>query len=114
LTGAAILEILKKPDRKTRWSNQTVYTAIDKLKEDPSWRGEREEGSGAPRKTDKAQDKALERYVNKNNGKKKITVDVLRRNFAWARNVGNSLLEGHLHDAGLKWLRRRRKTIVTK
>ena len=34
--------------------------------------------------------------------------------FAWARNVGNSLLEDRLHEAGLKWLRRRRKTIITK
>ena len=49
-----------------------------------------------------------------NKGKQKVTVQVLRRAFAWSRGVGNSLLEERLHDAGLKWLRRRRKTIVTK
>jgi len=114
LSGADILRILKKPDGKTPWSHQALYSAIDKLQENPSWRGEREEGSGAPRKTDKAQDKDLERYVNKNKGKQKVTVAVLRRVFAWTHNVGNSLLEDRLHEAGLKWLRRRRKTIVGK
>ena len=114
LKGAKILEILKKPDGKTGWSKQAVYNAIDKLEANPSWRGEREEGSGAPRKSTEAQDKALERFVNKNKGKRKVTVQVLRRQFPWTRNVGNTLLEERLHDAGLKWLRRRRKTIVTK
>jgi hypothetical protein len=112
LTGAAIVGILRKPDGKSLWSNTTIYSAIDKLLEDPAWRGEREEGSGAERKTDKQQDKALERYVLKNRGKEKVTVAVLRREFLWTRSVGNSLLEERLHEAGLKWLRRRRKTIV--
>lgn len=114
LTGAAILGILKKPDGKTPWSHQAVYSAIDKLSENPAWRREREEGSGAPRKTDKAQDKALEKYVNSNKGKQKVTVNVLRRVFRWTRGVGNSLLEERLHEAGLNWLRRRRKTVVAK
>ena len=113
LTGSQILGILKKPDGKTGWSKQAVYNAIDKLEADPSWRGEREDGSGAPRKSTKAQDRALERFVNKNKGKQKVTVQVLRRTFRWTRNVGNSLLEDRLHEAGLAWLRRRRKTIVT-
>ena len=45
LSGAAILGILKKPDGRTPWNHQTVYNAIDKLKEDPSWRGDREDPS---------------------------------------------------------------------
>ena len=114
LTGATIVDILKKPDGKSLWSNTTIYSAIDKLVENPSWRGEREEGSGAPRKTDKEQDKALEKYVCKNRGREKVTVAVLKREFVWTRIVGNNLLEERLHDAGLKWLRRRRKTIVAK
>ena len=114
LSGAEIARILKKPDGKSEWKKQAIYNAIDKLAENPSWRGEREEGSGAPRKTTKAQDKALERYVVKNRGKAKVTVQVLRRAFPWTRNVGNTLLEERLHEAGLVWLRRRRKTIVAK
>ena len=114
LAGAAIVGILKKPDGVSPWSNTAIYDAIDKLEADPSWRGEREEGSGAPRKTDKAQDKALEKYVLKNRGRQKVTVADLRRQFAWTRSVGDTLLEERLHDAGLKWLRRRRKTIVAK
>ena len=112
LGGAAILGLLKKPDGKSAWCPSTIYSAIDRLVEDPSWRGDREEGSGAPRKTDKQQDKALEKYVLKNRGKEKVTVAALRREFLWTRIVGNSLLEERLHDAGLKWLRRRRKSIV--
>lgn len=70
LTGAAILEILKQPDGKTGWSHQTMYTANDKLRAEPSRRGERELGSEAPGRTDNAQDKALEKYVHKDIGKK--------------------------------------------
>jgi len=114
LKGAAIVELLKKPDGKSLWSNTAVYSAIDKLVEDPSWRGDREVGSGFVRKTDKQQDKQLVRYVLKNRGREKVTVAVLRREFLWTRSVGNTLLEERLHDAGLKWLRRRRKSIVAK
>ena len=113
LSGADIVRIMKKPDGKTPWSQQAVYDAMNKLEENVEWRGEREIGSGPARKTDKAQDKALEKFVNKNKGKQKVTVKVLRRAFAWTRGVGNSLLEERLHEAGMKWLRRRRKTIVT-
>jgi hypothetical protein len=114
LSGADIVRILKKPDGKTAWSRQSIYTAIDKLGEEPSWRGEREVGSGPPRKTDKAQDKALVKYVLKNRGKEKVTIAVLQREFVWARSLGKDLLAERLHDAQLQWLRRRRKTIVTK
>jgi hypothetical protein len=105
LSGADIVGILKKPDGKTTWSTQAVYDVVNKLQENPEWRGDREAGSGAPRKTDKKQDAALEKYVIKNRGKQKVTVQVLRREFAWTRGVGNTLLEERLHDAGLKWLR---------
>lgn len=44
LTGAEILDIVTKPDGETPWSKQTLYSAIEKLNEDPFWRGEREEG----------------------------------------------------------------------
>ena len=114
LSGAAIVKILKKPDCKSSWSAQAVYDAIAKLNEQPTWRGERAEGSGAPRKTTKMQDRELERFVLANRGKLKVTVPRLRREFAWTGDVSDSLLEDRLHEAGLRWLRRRRKTIVTK
>ena len=43
----------------------------------------------------------------------KVTVAYLRRQFSWTKNVSDGLLEDRLHEAGLKWLRRRNKSIVT-
>lgn len=118
LSGAAISRILRKPGPLKRgeprtWSEQAVQDAIRKLEEDPNWRGERAEGSGAERKTTKKQDKALYDCLMENRKKRKVTVGFLRRQFSWAKNVSDFLLEDRLHEAGLKWLRRRNKSIVT-
>ena len=114
MSGAAISRILCKRDGKSHWSETAVQDVVNKLEDDPSWRGERKTGSGCPRKTVKAQDRALEKEVFKSRGKVKVTVAYLRKMFPWTRTVSDSLLEDRLHEAGLKWLRRRRKMIVTK
>ena len=46
LGPAAIAKILSKPDGKSRWSDRAIADALANLKEDPSGRGERQEGSG--------------------------------------------------------------------
>ena len=112
LDGAKISRILLKPDRRNHWSETAIQNAVNKIEEDPDFRGEREEGSGAPRKTTKKQDRDLYKMVMREKGKRKVTIGYLRTQFAWTRGVGDSLLEDRLHEAGLKWLRRRRKTIV--
>lgn len=114
LSGAAISRILVKPDGKTGWSETAIQVAIEKLAGNIDWRGDRQSGSGAPRVTSKAEDKIVEREVLKSRGKHKVTVAYLQKMFLWARKLSNDTLEDRLHEAGLKWLRRRGKTIVTK
>ena len=46
---------------------------IQRLKAEPGWRGERAEGSGRPRETTEAEDKALVRTVKKRRGQEKTT-----------------------------------------
>ena len=55
LGTTAISRILTKPDGRSHWSDTSVQNQIDKLAESPRWRGTRQEGSGAPRKTTKAE-----------------------------------------------------------
>ena len=74
----------------------------------------RKAGSGPPRKTTEAQDNELLDLVFDLRGKRKVTVNYLRTSVGWARRLGNSALEERLHDAGLAYLQRRRKTLVLK
>ena len=118
LSALTISQILVKPGtgrKKEYWTEGAIQRVINKLEAEPSWRGEREEGSGAPRKTTKAQDDALYKYVTKpgRRGMEKVTVAVLRKHFLWARKLSNTLLEERLYEAGLRWLRRRNKSGVT-
>ena len=113
LSGAAISRILVQADGESQWSETAIQVAIRRIHANPEWRGDREEGSGRPRETTKAQDRQLYNAVVKKRGKVKMTVAMLKKQFIWARCFGNTLLEERLFDAGLEWLRRRRKTIVT-
>ena len=114
LGPTAIARILLKPDGKSRWSDQAVADAIAKLEADPQWRGERQEGSGAPRKTTAKQDRMVVKEVFKMRGSAKVTVSYLKQKFLHLRKLSDGLVEGRLHDANLAWLRRRRKTLVPK
>ena len=114
LCAAEIARILVKADGKTKWSDKAVQNQIDKLQEKPKWRGERVEGSMRPRKTSSKQDAQIVTLLLKLRCKMKVTVAVLRKFLPWARPLSDSLLEERLHDAGLAYLRRRRKCLVPK
>ena len=92
LSADRIAEILVKPKRgpgrkKLHWTEGAVQRIINKLEDEPGWRGEREEGSGATRKTTKSQDLALYNALIKSRGKYKVTVPWLRRKFPWLQVV---------------------------
>ena len=70
LDGAKISRILLKPDGINHWSETAIQNAVNKIEEDPDFRGEREEGSGAPRKTTKKQDRDLYKMVMREKGKR--------------------------------------------
>ena len=112
LGPAAIAKIMAKPDGKSRYSENAISDCIKKIKADPNWRGGRKQGSGRPRKTTEAQDRALVAMLIKTRGQKRVTVAFLRTCFRWTQGLGDTLLEERLHEAGLVYLRRVRKTLV--
>ena len=114
LGPAAIARILVKPDGHSSWSVTAINGAIQRLHDEPMWRGERSAGSGAPRKTTKKEGMDLVKYVLKERGRQKITVARVKRQFPYLRKFNNSLVEDRLGDAELAFLRRRRKSKVGK
>ena len=114
LKPSAISQILVKSDGKTHWSYNAIKTAADKLEAEPSWRGEREEGSGRPRETTANEDKAIVKHVLAKRGKQKVTVKNIKRTFPGLRKFSNTLVSDHLGEAKLVYLRRRKKSKVTK
>ena len=111
---AAIQGKVYKPDGKTRYGETAIVNCMNKIKEDPKWRGDRKEGSGAARKTTPKQDKQIVKWLLKERGKQKVTVSTLKKNFLFLRKFSDSLVEDRLHSEDLKWLRRYRKFKVTK
>ena len=91
---------------------QTVRNAIKKLESDPSWEGGREPGSGAVRKTTKAQDKKIVSQTLKNRGKVKVTVGHLKKKNPDLRAFSDTLIERRLSEASLGSLNRRDKSQV--
>ena len=63
-----IAERIFKADGKTLFGERAISNAIANLRADPHWRGDREEGSGAPRKTTEKQDKQIVKWVLDNRG----------------------------------------------
>ena len=115
LGPSAIAKIIRKPGKKKLfYSPHAISDCIRKLEATPQWKGERKSGSGPPRKTTEEQDEELLDLVLELRGKRKVTVTYLRTALPWAKGLGNTALEERLRDAGLAFLRRRRKTLVLK
>ena len=112
LGATAISRILTKPDGKSHYSATAIADCIERLSSEPAWTGERKKGSGPPRRTTKQQDAALVRMLFKMRGRRRVTVNYLRTCFPWAAKLGNTALEERLHEAGLTYLRRCRKTYI--
>ena len=111
LGPTAIAGIVLKADG-SHVSVQGVCDTEAKLEADPAWRGERAAGSGRPRKTQPSMDRTILRAVVRGRGRAKVTVAYLKKQYPELRPLSNSLVQGRLHEAGLKYLRRRRKTLV--
>ena len=71
---------------------------MNKLTEETNWRGERELGSGALRKTTAKQDKEIIRWVLKNRGKVKVSVTKVKKQFTYLRKLSDTLVEERLDD----------------
>ena len=114
LRPAAIREIMVKGKGKKRWSHNAIKNACDKFEADPTWKGERAEGSGRPRETTVAEDKAIEKHILDNRGKQKVTVRDIKRTFPRLRQFSNSLVSARIEEAELAYLPRRKKSKVAK
>ena len=112
LGAADIRRIMRKPTGRKKWSLPTISTAVNKLTQNPKWRGEREEGSGRPRVTTAKQDQKIVDHVFEKRGRKKTTVTSIKREFPDLRKFSSSTIERRLDDAGLGYLRRRDKSKV--
>ena len=114
LTAAEIARRVKKSDGKTTFGETAILNCINKLQENPRWRGERAEGSARPRKTTASQDEKIVDFLFEERGKQKVSVRTLKKEFRFLRPLSNSLVEERWHEAELSWLRRRSKSIVEK
>ena len=110
----SIAKLVKKADGKTFFEERAISNCMRKLRENPGWRGERESGSGPPRKTSEKQDQAIVKWVLENRGSTKVSVSRLKKQFRFLRGLSATLVEERLAEADLVWLRRRSKALVTR
>ena len=68
--------------------------------------------AGRPRETTPAFDRKVTKLVFKHRGKMKVTVQLIKKKYPDARRYSDETIRRRLHEAGLKWMRRRRKTLV--
>ena len=114
LGAAAISRIVFKADGKTHPSEHGVKDVLDKLQRKPTWRGERDVGSGRWRLTTPAVDKKIKGLVFRYRGKAKVTVAFIKKRIPPLRQFSDSLVQDRLQEAGLQWMRRRKKSLVPK
>ncbi len=101
LKASQIALLVRKPDGKSLYSYQAIRDAVCKLEEEPDWRGEREEGSGRPRKTSAKLDKRIVEHVIQNRGKKKVTANSVKKRFMKSlQGCSPSLVERRMGEAG--------------
>ena len=74
--------------------------------------GERAVGSGAPRKISAAQQDKLVKLVFKERGSARVTVPHCKQKLPFLRTLSDTCVREALHNAGLLWLRRRRKVYM--
>ena len=114
MSGHGIAKLVKKPDGKHKYSVQAILNAMAKIRANPNSAPLRKAGSGRPRKTTKKQDRMIVREVFRSRGKAKATVAYLKKKFPMLRKLSDTLVQERLLEAGLAWMRRRRKTLVAK
>ena len=105
-------KLVVKPDG-TAPSPSAIDDVIAKKKEHPEWHGE-EEHSGRPKSLSAAQQKQLVDLVFAERGRSKVTVKFCKMRLRFLRKNGRHVVERALQEAGLRWLRRRPKTLVPK
>ena len=112
-SASDIASHVPKPDGKptsVRAVGQTVERAL--ANGGMKWDGESCSSGGRPRETSDALDKAILKLVFKHRGRTVVTAKFVKKKLKAARKVTDRTIQRRLGEAGLKWLRRRRKTFV--
>ena len=99
---------IRKPDRQPL-KVDAVRKTIRKFKANPTWNGDRKQGTGPTHLLSIAQKTAIARIVFKHRGSKVVTINLIKRLIVAVRHVSRQTISRALHEAGLAWLRRRRK-----
>ena len=114
-TYQEIAEEVEKPDG-TNPCQQTVAGVVEQAQQQGGllWDGEHSTsgGPGRPRITTDALDKKIVELVFKHRGSALVTIEFIKKKIKAARNMASRTLKRRLGDAGLAWLRRRRKYLV--
>ena len=110
-----IRDEVKKPDGTTPCL-ETVSGTIQRCKEEGGikWDGDvtAQADVGRSRVTTSALDEMIRKFVFKHRGRAKVTVAYVKKELKATRKLADRTLQRRLNEAGLKWLRRRRKSIV--
>ena len=102
-------------DDGTRPSKNAVALVVSKCTSEGGvkWDGNPiSSGRGPERATTSAFDRQVVKLVFQHRGKAKVTVDFVRKRLKSARQLSRSTVARRLAEAGLAWLRRRKKSLV--
>ncbi len=113
-TYREIAEEVVKPDG-THPCQQSVASVVEKAEKlgGMLWDGQSDSSlAGCPRVTTDALDKRILRLVFKHRGRAVVTVKYIQQVIKAARKVSGRTVARRLREAGLAWLRRRRKSLV--
>ena len=97
-------------------SRQAVSDTIDLAKANggSQWDGVVSGDAGRPRRTTSSLDKQITRIVFRMRGSARVTATYIRKVLRAARSVAVRTVQRRIREAGLRWLRRRQKTLLSK
>ena len=117
LTGMTQPEIAAEV-QKTDGSNPTAQAVSDTISHAQAnggamWNGQLQSGAGRPRESTTKLDKAITKFVFKRRGSIKVTATVVRRFVKESRGLSVRTIQRRIADAGLRYLRRRQKYLIS-
>ena len=112
MKGPEIRKKVKKKDQRFP-STRAIRATIAKARKHPEWRGENRAGPGRNKVICDKMQARIVKLVFKERGSRLVTVKFLKRQIVPLRRIPRWTVSRALHDAGLQWLRRRRKRLLT-
>ena len=95
LNATHIAKIITKANGISHWSDIAVQDAMNKLSDEPTWRGDRTPGSGVQQKTTKTHERDVCKEVLKKRCQRKVCAPYLKRVFRWAKKLSQFCLGQH-------------------